>query len=618
LEPPLALCRRASRRRVAFERDFATADKAAFLGRYGDPANPAALNRDQLFEPGLTPFGRFGDAAASLGGDFALAPKERVKLWYTVAIAESEDDTLALLDRYSSHEAIEAAVDGNAKMWERLLGPTRINTEMPDVNLLCNDWLPYQAISGRLWGRTGYYQQSGAFGFRDQLQDSQVWLTLNPDRCRDQILLHAAHQFSNGSVYHWWHPLTETGLRTACSDDYLWLPFVVSSYVNETGDSGILERTAPFVDDATPATIRDHCKRSISRAMQRLSPRGLPLMGSCDWNDGLSAVGVMDRGESTWLAFFLAGLLEEFASVSHRFGDPAAAEEYRRHRAALIAAINEHAWDGEWFRCATLDNGEWIGSRDNVDGRIFLNMQTWAILSGATTPERQDAAWDSVCRYLLSEWGPLLLAPAYTEPRADIGYITRYSPGSRENGGVYMHAATWALAAACKRKDVESVSKIWRSISPPIRSADAHAYRAEPYVLPGNVDGPRSDTPGKAGWTWYTGSAAWLRKVVMDWMLGLRSVPDGLLIDPCPPPELGRVDVTRPWRGRQIRLRFDARQYTPGEQPSVLVNGVTLSPPILVESALGRGEVVDVDVSWNGSGRVESVARSAMPRRAVL
>jgi cellobiose phosphorylase len=321
-------------------------------------------------------------------------------------------------------------------------------------------------------------------------------------------------------------------------------------------------------------------------------------------------VGVNGRGESVWLAFFLAGILQDFASLLRQVGRTGLAAEYLAGREALIKAVNEHGWDGHWFRCATTDAGEWIGSQSSPQGRIYLNTQTWAILTGATTPERQDEAWVSVKRHLLSPWGPLLLAPAYSEPRAEIGYITRYSPGSRENGGVYMHAATWALAAACKRKDLEAVAQIWKSISPPLRAADAEGYRAEPYVLPGNVDGPLSDTPGKAGWTWYTGSAAWLRKVVLDWVLGLRAVPEGLLIDPCPPAELGAVEITRRWRGRDVRVHFDARRYRPGAAVTATIDGMPGRRPLLTEQDL-RGPSTDVSLDWQ---ETESPARAASPR----
>jgi cellobiose phosphorylase len=584
---------------VTFDRELAMADKAAFLGRYGCPARPAAMLDSEATTPHPEAFGRFVDAAASVGGDLTLPAGGTARLCFTTAIAPSEAEVLTLLDRYTRVEVAEATVNAARSKWDAILAASTVRTQAKDFDLLCNRWLPYQAISGRLWARTGYYQQSGAFGFRDQLQDSQVWLTLDPAKCLEQIMLHAAHQFADGSVYHWWHPLTETGLRTACSDDYLWLPFIVAAYVRETGDVGCLERVAPFVDDTAPAAIFEHCRRSIARALARLSPRGLPHIGSCDWNDGLSAVGVLERGESVWLAFFLSQVLRDFAELCRRNGDATAAEEYDQFRLRLLAAVNEHAWGGEYFRGATLDSGEWIGSAECEAGRIFLNCQTWAVLTDAAPRQRLESAWDAVKQNLLSDWGPLLLTPAYVEPRADIGYITRYSPGSRENGGVYMHAATWALAAACRMRDTESVRRIWASISPPLRCANAEAYRAEPYVTPGNVDGPLSETPGKAGWTWYTGSAAWLRKVAQDWVLGVRADWEGLVIDPCPAPDLGRVDFTRLWRGRQIRVRFDAKQFDPRLAASISINGVRLAENVIRDSDLPASGPIDVEVEWS-------------------
>jgi cellobiose phosphorylase len=581
---------------VAFDRDLALADKGAFLGRFGDTARPEAML--STVRPSATDFGRFGDACAALGGDLTLASDGSAKLWFSLAIAEREDDLVALIDRYSSIDAVTAAGAKTTSQWNELLSISRVQTQAPDVDLLCNRWLPYQAISGRLWGRTGYYQQSGAYGFRDQLQDSQVWLPIEPRRCLDQILLHAAHQFADGSVYHWWHPLTESGLRTACSDDYLWLPFIVSAYVKETGDVDALARTVPFVDDPSPASLLEHCRRSIARSFSRFSQRGLPLIGSCDWNDGLSAVGVEGRGESVWLAMFLIQVLESFGTCCGLAGRADLVGDYSARRQKLVDAVNQHAWDGSWFKGATLDSGEWIGTHANQAGRVFLNCQTWAVLTGCTSPDRLASAWESVQKYLLTEWGPLLLSPAYTEPRADIGYITRYSPGSRENGGVYMHAATWALAAACKLRDVETVARIWKSISPPLRCADAEGYRAEPYVTPGNVDGPHSDTPGRAGWTWYTGSAAWLHKVAYDWMLGVRAGWNGLEIDPCPPPELGRVEVLRKWRGRIARIRFNAREFDPNQPAKLWIHSARIDRPMLIETDWKKDGPLDVDITW--------------------
>lgn len=608
---------------ATFEQALAIADKATFLGRAGNIAHPEAMTASNPGTSGANPggFGRFGDGIAALGGDLTLKPGQTVRIHYLLTIGNTVDEAAALVDKYNDANVVQSTINAAKAAWHDRLTKSSIRSSSHDFDLLNNTWLPYQAISGRIWGRTGYYQQSGAYGFRDQLQDSQVWLPIDPNRTREQLLLHARHQFADGSVYHWWHPLTETGLRTACSDDYLWLPFVAINYIKETGDLAILNEQAPFVDDAKATSLLDHCRRSFARAFARFSPRGLPLIGSCDWNDGLSALGVQGRGESTWLAFFLIQILGDFAALLERADDDAMAADYRARRDALVKAVNQHAWDGEWFKRATKDDGTWIGTSKCTDGRIYLNAQTWAILTDAADPSRLDAAWTSVQKHLLGPMGPLLLAPAYTTPDPTVGYITRYAPGLRENGGVYMHAATWALMAACKRKDAESVGRIWRSVSPPTRCADADAYRAEPYVVPGNVDGPRSEFPGRAGWTWYTGSAAWLNLVSLEWVLGIRPVwdtkGDGLLIDPCPFKGLGEVDVTRTWRGRAIRVRFDARAFTPGARAVVHADGRVV-PDGIIRPGTGP---VDVQVGWSvagaglgGAGVEESSSAGTGPR----
>ena len=607
-----------------FTADLAIADKGAFTGRNTSAANPEVMTAKRVPQPtDKNVFGRFGDASAALGGDITLAAGASATFVYTLTIAADERTVQDLLERYTTIPAADAVIAGIEKKWDAILAPSTVQTALPDFDLLNNTWLPYQAISGRLWGRTGYYQQSGAFGFRDQLQDSQVWLPRDPSKTRDQILLHAAHQFADGSVYHWWHPLAEFGLRTACSDDYLWLPFLVVQYIKETGDWAILDVKAPFVDDAAGSTILEHCTRSIARSLARHSPRGLPLIGSCDWNDGLSAMGVGGKGESVWLAQWLAHLLQEFGHIVSKGGatgpNPKLAAEYLTHRDTLIKSINDHAWDGDsggqWYRAATRDDGRWIGTATNEEGRIFLNTQTWAILSETAPQEREDAAWASVKQHLLQFMGPLLSYPAYTEPDPTIGYITRYAPGLRENGGVYMHAATWALAAACKRRDVRAVEKIWLSVSPPLRAKDAEAYRAEPYVTPGNVDGPDSSTPGKAGWTWYTGSAAWLNRVSLEWILGMRPEFDGLRIDPCPFAAMGQCSATRLWRGRTVNLSFDAAQFVSAMPARISINGREHSGNLLRESDFGSAMVLNITVSWglhiSASGGSGAPARTA-------
>ncbi len=599
----------------------AIGDKSAFLGRYGTTMKPKAMTG--AAPAGPSGFGRFGDAVAALGGDLTLAPHQTVTGHWVLTIAQTEAALLSQLDQYASTEKAQQAIAGTQSAWTTRLSATNVKSAKADLDLMNNVWLPYQAISGRLWGRTGYYQQSGAFGFRDQLQDSHVWLPLDPARTRAQILLHATRQFTDGSVNHWWHALADFGNHTACSDDYLWLPYLTANYIKETGDWAILEVSTPWRDDPTPATLREHCRRSMERMWKRRSERGIPHIGSCDWNDGLSAMGVDEKGESVWLAWFSAVILADWATIWDRLGDPAGAKLCRERRTHLLAAANAHAWDGAWYRYGTKDNGEWIGASASAEGKIHLNAQTWSILSDGAPAERADKAWESVKERLLTPYGPLLLAPAYTVPDATIGYVTRYAPGSRENGGVYMHAATWALMTACKLKDAETAGRIWNTICPATRGQNADAYWAEPYVLPGNVDGPLSDKPGRAGWTWYTGSAAWLNKVSLEWMLGVRPVFGGLMIDPCPPAELGRVRVKRTWRGREVVVEFDSSAFRSGAAPTLMVNGSPMSGNVLPESLVEKGgagtsaEPIMVKVTWGSPVVTASPGARAGAERSV-
>jgi cellobiose phosphorylase len=594
-----------------FTASMAIADKSMFLGRYGAPHAPKAMLATSPAQGG---FGRFGDGCAALGGDFTLAPGASATLYFTLAIAPDRAQLTRVLDRFRDRATLESEITGAGEMWDDLLSPTAVRSERADFDLLNNHWLPYQAISGRLWGRTGYYQQSGAFGFRDQLQDSQVWLPLDPKRCLAQIKLHATRQFADGSVNHWWHALADFGNHTACSDDYLWLPFLTAHYIRETGDTSCLDFVTPLIDTGEPLNLKQHCERSFARAFKRLSPRGLPLIGSCDWNDGLSAMGVDEKGESVWLAMFLSYTLGEWSQLLSKLGDEAGATDLLARRAALIASVEKHAWDGAHYRYGTKDSGEWVGASSCAEGKIHLNAQTWAALADVNAKhadaasgdagepaERTLRAWQSVKENLLTAYGPLLLAPAYTVPDPTIGYITRYSPGSRENGGVYMHAATWALMAACKLKDAATVSKIWNSVSPAWRGREAEAYSAEPYVLPGNVDGPLSDKPGRAGWTWYTGSAAWLNRVCLEWVLGIRPVWEGLRIDPCPAKELGKVEAVRTYRGKKIRVSFDAAEFDPMSPATLMVNGKVHEGCVLSAQLVEQcGEGLEVRVSWQG------------------
>lgn len=578
--------------------ESAQGDKAAFLGRGGDFRMPAAL-AEATWNPH---FGRHEDPIAAIRSRVEIGAGESRTVGYCLAVSDSAESAERLMMTFRQPGAIERSLLGVDGLWQGMLASHRVETPDATVNFLANNWLRYQAISARLWGRAGYYQQSGAYGFRDQLQDAQVWLTIEPRRCREQIRLHARHQFSDGSVHHWWHPLTEQGHVTRMTDDLLWLAFVAANYIRETGDLGILWDAAPFLDDDREYPLVDHVLRAFGRTFSRTSPRGLPYIGGGDWNDGLSACGLQERGESIWLGQFLAGLLDDWAAIFERV---AAAEakgparkdggdsgfvadessgrlrgsasstsgaepcwngklaarseeliaEFRQRRAALVAAINKHGWDGEWYLRATLDDGSTLGGRESRVARIFLNAQVWAVLNDVAPPERARQCMSAVQRHLVRDVGALLLTPAFDAPDERIGYITRYAPGLRENGGVYTHAATWAIAAAAKMKDRELVARLLTAINP--ANKDPERYWAEPYVLPGNVDGPESPYFGRAGWTWYTGSAAWLPRVLTHWVLGVRPEWDGLRIDPCLPAGWARARMTRPWRGCTYEIEIE-------------------------------------------------------------
>lgn len=520
-------------------------DKETFLGRYGNVAAPSAVVRGR---PGKRT-GKWTEPIASIFTNVTMRPNQSRSLYFVLGAADNRDHAVELVKKYKSPAAAEEAYRTVRARWEALLGTTKVETPYPAIDIMLNVWLKYQAISGRLWGRTAYYQIGGAFGFRDQLQDSQIFLPIDPNETKMQLLLHAQHQFRDGTVYHWWHPLTEVGHRTAMTDDLLWLPYVVHSYLEETADFSILDEKTRFIDDETPATLYDHCVRAIDKVLQRFSERGLPLIGAGDWNDGLNAVGLAMRGESVWLGHFLHRILNDFSSVCERYGKYDRSEVYRGRARELRAALNEQAWDGKWYYRATKDSGERLGSHTNEKGKIYLNAQTWSVISGVADQERAQLVMDAVKKHLECKAGPVLVHPAYTRADDTIGYLTRYSPGVRENGGVYTHAATWAVIAAALVDRSEQAYRVFSKINPINRGMNPDEYTSEPYVTAGSIEGPASAYFGRGGWTWYTGSAAWAFRAAFDWILGIRASIDGLIIDPHIPKKWRQYTVTRKFRG---------------------------------------------------------------------
>ncbi|MBK8986586.1 MAG: glycosyl transferase family 36 [Chloroflexi bacterium] len=544
-------------------------DKESFIGLYSNDDKPQAMVNGRL--AGRS--GRFTDAIAALQVAVSLEPGASKTIVFTLGVAEDGREAVAELHgRYTTVEKSAHALQEVHALWSRFLDGEKVTTPDEALNFMTNYWLKYQSISCRLWGKSALYQVSAGYGFRDQLQDSQIFLVGEPDYARQQLLRHAAQQFIEGDVLHWWFSIRGGGPRTNCSDDLLWLPFILDAYLKETADFAILDEAVPYLNGPAEP-LYDHCKRAIERSFARFSPRGIPLMGDHDWNDGLSAVGTLLKGESFWVAEFLYMILGSFAPVARKRGDERFAQKCEVVRDNLQLALNTHGWDGEWYLQATTDEGLLLGSKENDEGQIFLMPNNWAVISGIADADRAQTAMASVTKYLLWEHGTLLNYPAFTKPRPDVGYVTRYAPGLRENGGVYTHAATWSVWAYTLIGQPDLAYEAYRRICPPNRSADIETYKAEPYVTPGNIDGPLSEYYGRGGWTWYTGSSQWLHRMATHWILGIRPQADGLLVEPSIPAHWPGYQVSRKFRGAWYQIEVHNPEQISRGIRSILVDG---------------------------------------------
>jgi cyclic beta-1,2-glucan synthetase len=550
--------------RNAFNSDFAPAvafadvsrrprtlsgDRAEFLGRNGSLADPAALHRAEL--SGVTGAGL--DPCAALQTVVEVRPGEETEVVFLLGETADVNEARRLLGAYRSPEQVEAALQSVKARWRRILERVQVHTPDPAFDLLMNGWLLYQTVSCRLWGRTGFYQSGGAYGFRDQLQDVMALVHAAPEMTRDQILRCARHQFGEGDVQHWWHPFgrvnhsspppsTSRGVRARFSDDFLWLPFVTCHYVRSTGDEGVLDEKVPFLD-APPlppnenevygpaqvghqsAALYEHCARALDHGW-KLGPHGLPLMGIGDWNDGMNRVGVGGKGESVWVAWFQIACLTGFAELAARRGDGERERSCKERVEQLRRAVEEHAWDGEWYRRAYFDDGTPLGSRQNDECQIDSIAQSWAVLAGNTDEKRAAQAVQSAVERLVmpGERLALLFTPPFDAGPLQPGYIKGYPPGIRENGGQYTHAATWlvlALARLGRHDDAYALFDLLNPIRHARTEEAAALYRVEPYAVAGDVYSRRPHV-GRGGWTWYTGSAGWMYQVGLEAVLGLR------------------------------------------------------------------------------------------------
>jgi cyclic beta-1,2-glucan synthetase len=574
-------------RRVAFadlrgQQTSWTTDRKEFLGRNGGLRYPAGL------QPGRALSGATGggfDPCVALRQSVTLPPGRRIDVVFVLGQGTDEIEARRLVERYREAD-LEAVLEKVHTFWDDVLAALQVRTPDYSMAILLNRWLLYQALACRVWARSAFYQSGGAYGFRDQLQDVMALVVARREVAREHLLRGASHQFVEGDVQHWWHPPSGRGVRTRISDDRLWLPLALIHYLDVTGENEILDEDVPFIggeilseteheryfeplEDVATATLYEHCARAIDLSLA-VGPHDLPLIGAGDWNDGMNRVGHEGRGESIWLGWFLHVVLARFLPLAEARGDDTRVSRWRSSLKSLEEALEEHGWDGDWYLRAYFDDGTPLGSASNLECKIDSIAQSWSVISGAARTERAEHAMKAVEQYLVKRGDGLVLlfTPPFNHWEVDPGYIKGYLPGVRENGGQYTHAAIWSLIAFAELGKGDEAAELF-SILNPINHASTragiHRYKVEPYVSVADV---YTEPPhlGRGGWTWYTGSAGWMYRAGVEWILGFRLRGATLYLDPC---------VPRNWPGFGISFTYHSARYeVEVENPAGVMRGV--------------------------------------------
>ena len=550
-----------------------TCDRAEFLGRDG------ALDRPLALTPGLVLSNRTGpalDPCGALQTQLRLNAVGTTEIVFFLGQTSSRPDARALIAKYRSAD-LDAVFAAVTKQWDDILDTVQVKTPDRALDILVNRWLPYQTLACRIWARTGFYQASGAYGFRDQLQDVMAMCVSRPDIAREHLLRAAARQFLEGDVQHWWLPESGRGIRTRVADDCGWLAYVVAHYVQVTGDFAVLDETVPFLEGPVlhdsehdafflptishkTASLFDHCALALEKSLAT-GAHGLPLMGTGDWNDGMDRVGEGGKGESVWLGWFLYAALNAFANLDERRPKSEHAAEWRQHAASLKESLEREAWDGDWYRRAYFDDGAPLGSVANNECRIDSIAQSWGVISRAAEPQRAARAMAAVDKYLVrrDDKVSLLFTPPFDHPAHDPGYIKGYPPGIRENGGQYTHGAVWAALAFAMQGDGDRAGELLSMLNPIHHSDDptgVHRYKVEPYAACADVSSMPPHV-GRGGWTWYTGSAGWMYRATLEWLLGFRVQGANLAIDPCIPHDWPSFEIVFLYRSARYEITVE-------------------------------------------------------------